>query len=212
MAKKPLPPRRTGGTTGPAASGATAPAQSEAVGKFDKFGAFALALPTTLLALVTLVVGVGYTQANHDIGFLGFPKKNKLSWEGGSEAVVRSGGGEAQITGFEQTNYLGRSSDGDVDVAVLNVGRDNGVNMGDVFTLKTENPDVRLEFIVFDVQATTSRAYILLGQNTENKKRTVSLKASELEKFCGAATNIGVKRDWKDQIIRRYVETRSVAQ
>lgn len=212
MAKKPLPPRRAAGTPGMAASGSAPAPQSEAVGKFDKFGAFALALPTTLLALVTLVVAIGYTQSKHDIGFFGFPKKNKLSWEGGSEAVVRAGGGEAQITGFEQTNYLGRSSDGDVDVAVLNVGRDNNVNMGDVFTLKSENPDVRLEFVVFDVQATTSRAYILLGQNTENKKRSVSLKSSELEKFCGSGNNIGVKRDWRDQIVRRYVERRSVAQ
>lgn len=212
MAKKALPPRRA--TAGPAASGnmqASQPMQSEAVGKFDKFATFALALPCTVLAIVGLVVGIGYTHAEHDIGLFGFPKKNKLSWEGGGESVQKLSGA-VQITGFEQTNYIGRSSSGDVDVAVLNVGSGNNVSLGDVFTLSTENPDVRLEFIVFDVQSTVSRAYILLGQNTEGKARTASLKLSDIDKLCGGTSGIGVKRDWKDQIVRRYVETRSTTQ
>lgn len=201
-APKAPPPKRPV----PAAGGAAA--QSDAVGKFDKFGAFALALPCTILALVCLIVAIGYTNSRFDTGLFGIPGKKVVAWDSGTEAVA--GTVEPKIEGFESHNYIGRLGEGEIDVAVLNVGSENRVNLGDVFTLTTEQADVRVEFVVFDLQSTTSRAYILLGQNVEGgKARQYSLRRDDMVKLCGAESGIKVKRDWKNQIIRRYVETRS---
>ncbi|MCC6464919.1 MAG: hypothetical protein IT463_06210 [Planctomycetes bacterium] len=199
MAKKPVAKRAAG-----AAAGA-APPPNEAAVQFDKFGTFALALPSTLLAIVVMVLGIGYTNDRFDVGFFGIPGKKIASWDSLQEAVPA---GSAKINGFESHNYIGRLNDGDVDVVVISAGYEQNVNMGDVFTLKTEVPDVRLEFVVFDVQATVCRAYILLGQNvSEGKERQHSLKADAIQKLCGE--NAEVQRLWKDQIMRRYVEARS---
>lgn len=199
MAKKPVAKRAAG-----APAGALTPPNEAAV-QFDKFGTFALALPSTLLAIVVLVLGIGYTNDRFDVGFFGLPGKRIANWDGLTEAVPA---GTAKITGFESHNYIGRLNDGDVDVVVISAGYEQNVNMGDVFTLKSEIPDVRLEFVVFDVQATICRAYVLLGQNlSEGKERQYSLKADHMQKLCGE--NAEVQRMWKDQIIRRYVEARS---
>lgn len=210
MAKKPLPPKRAAGGPPPGPGGAPAMPKSEAVGKFDKFGAFALALPTMLLGLITLVIAIGYTNREFDVGLFGFPGKNTLDWNSGSESVSKTGG-TAQITGFETHNYIGRVSEGEFDVAVLNVGSAHNVNLGDVFTLGTAtDPSVRIEFVVFDVGDTISRAYILLGQDlSEGKERKYNLSHSKIRELCGNTTGIEVKREWDNQIVRRYVETRS---
>ena len=73
MAKKPLPPKRPMGGPPGAPGGAPSAVQSEAVGKFDKFAAFALAIPSGILAIVTLVIAIGYTNSEFDVGFFGFP-------------------------------------------------------------------------------------------------------------------------------------------
>lgn len=202
MAKKPPAPKK------PAPGPTGAAAQSDAVGRFDKFGAFALALPSTILALVCLIVAVGYTNARFDTGFFGLPGKKVSDWNSGSDAV--GGLTQAAISGFESHNYIGRLSEGEVDVAVLNVGSDQRVNLGDVFVLETETPDVRIEFVVFDLQANVSRAYILLGQNVEGgKTRTTSLRREDIVKLCNGDSSVKVKRTWDQQIIRRAVEARS---
>ncbi|MEZ5992720.1 MAG: hypothetical protein R3E76_10245 [Planctomycetota bacterium] len=213
MAKKPLPAKRPPAGAPPKAAGkAPSPAQSEAVGKFDKFAAFGLVIPTGVLAIVTLVIAIGYTNTQFDVGFFGFPKKSVADYEGGSAAVVKLSG-PVQAIRFESHNYIGRTSEGEMDVAVLNVGSDNNVKLGDVFTLSNETPGVRLEFVVFDVGATISRAYILLGQDvSEGKDRQYSLSVTDLAKLCGGESNIEVKRLWKDQIVRRGVEARTTAQ
>jgi hypothetical protein len=213
MAKKPLPPKRpAGGPPKGPGGGAPTPAQSEAVGKFDKFAAFALAIPSGVLAIVTLVIAIGYTNGEFDVGFFGFPKKSVADFDGGSSAVTKLSG-TIQITGFESHNYIGRTSEGEMDVAVLNVGSANNVNLGDVFTLTADTPDVRLEFVVFDVGENISRAYILLGQDVSNsKERKFSLRRSDLEKLCGGGSGIEVQRTFKQQIIRRYCEARTTAQ
>jgi hypothetical protein len=211
MAKKPLPVKRAAGGPPPGPGGAPAkPPKSEAVGKFDRFGAFALALPTMLLGLITLVIAIGYTNREFDVGLFGFPGKSKLDWDTGGESISKTGA-SAQITGFETHNYIGRLSEGEVDVAVLNVGSAHNVNLGDVFTLGgSTDPSVRLEFVVFDVGDTISRAYILLGQDlSEGKERKYSLSHTKIRELCGNNTGIEVKRDWDNQIIRRYVESRS---
>lgn len=203
MAKRIPAPRRA---AGPVPAGAAA--QSDAVGKFDKFATFALALPCTVLALVGLFIGVNYTSNTWDVGLFGFPGKVVADWETGPESL--SGATAAAITGFEAHDEIGRTSDGEVDVAVLNIGYDQRVNLGDVFVLEQEPSDVRLEFVVFDVQANVSRAYILLGQNVEGgRERSASLKRSDMVTLCGGnETNIKVKRPYSQQIIRRYVESR----
>jgi hypothetical protein len=135
------------------------------VGKFDKFGAFALALPTMLLGLITLFLAISYTNREFDVGLFGFPGKNVLDWNSGSEAVSKLSG-SVQITGFETHNYIGE---------------------------------------------TISRAYILLGQDlSEGKERRYSLSQSKIKELCGGVTSgIEVKREWENQIVRRYVEARS---
>ncbi len=209
MAKKPLPRKGPGATAaGVSAPRQPAPPKPEAEGKFDKFAAFGLVLPATLLGIITLIVAMGYTVHAFDVGF---PGKTVANWNTGTEAVTKLSGA-VQITGFSQSNYIGRSSAGEMDVALLNVGRNHNVNLGDVFTLSTENPDVRLEFVVFDVQAETSQAYILLGENVaEGGKHRYSLKLSALNELCGGTSNIAVQRLWKDQIVRRYAEPRSAS-
>ena len=212
MAKKPLPAKRPVGGPPPAKGGAPTPQQSEAVGKFDKFAAFGLAMPTMLLGILTLVLAISYTQTNLDVGFFGFPKKSINDWNAGGASVQKLTG-EAQITGFESHNYIGRLSEGEVDVAVLSVGYEHNVNLGDVFTLSSPtDPAVRVEFVVFDVGPNISRAYILLGQNVADGSRKHSLQASSIEALCGGKSNISIKRDWADQIIRRYAEERTNAQ
>lgn len=213
MAKKPLPAKRPpAGGPPPKKGGAPTPQQSEAVGKFDKFGAFGLAIPTTLLAIITLVLAISYTHTEHDVGLFGMLKKSVADWNGGGGSIQKLSG-TPQISGFESHNYIGRLSEGEVDVAVLNVGYEHGVNLGDVFTLSSSNSAaVRLEFVVFDVGPNISRAYILLGQDVSAGPREFSLQASSIEKLCGGKSNIEVKREWGDQIIRRYVEPRTNAQ
>lgn len=212
MAKKPLPPKRAPAPGGPGKKGpgAPTPAQSEAVGKFDKFAAFALVIPCTLLAILALVMAIAYTSKNHDVGLFGFPGKTIVNWNQGTESVQKLTD-SPKIHGFEQTGYIGRIAEGEMDVAVLNVGSNHNVNLGDVFVLAGGTPDnVRLEFIVFDLQPNVSRAYILLGQDvSEGKQRQYSLRQPDLAKLCNGDSNIEVSRPWKDQIIRRYVETRS---
>lgn len=214
MAKKPLPAKRPpAGGPPPKKGGAPTPQQSEAVGKFDKFAAFGLALPSMLLAIVTLAIAIGYTHTTHDVGFFGIIKKSIMNWDSGSDSVQKLSG-SIQITGFESHNYIGRLSEGEVDVAVLNVGSQHGVNMGDVFTLTAPtDPTVRVEFVVFDVGPNISRAYILLGQDVSGGDRKFSLQASSIEALCGnKKSDIDVERKWEDQIIRRYAEERSAAQ
>lgn len=214
MAKKPLPRRSPGATA--AASGATSgaarpkpPARSEAEGRFDKFATFGLALPCTLLAIVGIVIASSYTLHAHDVGFLGLTGKTESSWNTGSESVQRLSG-PIQITGFESNNFIGRTAEGEVDVAVLNVGSSNNVNLGDVFTLQNmPSNNVRLEFVVFDVQSNVSRAYVVLGQDVSAGGQRRSLKLSDMDELCGGTTNITVKRDWRDQIQRRWAETRA---
>jgi hypothetical protein len=205
MAKKAPPPPKKKPAPGPTG----AAAQSDAVGKFDKFGTFALALPCTVLSLVCLVMAVGYTSNRFDTGLFGFPGKKVMDWDSGAHAV--GGTTAAVIQGFESHNYIGRLAEGEVDVAVLNVGSEQRVNLGDVFVLEGETADTRVEFVVFDLQSNMSRAYILLGQNVEGgKARQFSLRRDDVVRMCGGTeTNIKVKRPWKDQIIRRYVEARS---
>ncbi len=213
MAKKPIPRKGAGASAAGIAlpSRTPQPPQSEAVGKFDKFSAFGLVLPCLVLALITLVMAIGYTAREFDTGLFGFPGKTVADWDSGNEAV-RKGTGAVQITGFSQSNYIARSAAGEVDVAELNVGRMHGVNLGDVFTLTTETPDVRLEFVVFDVQAETSQAYILLGQNvSENRPRQYSLRLVDIERLCGGASGVQVQRLFKDQIVRRGIERRSAS-
>lgn len=202
MAKKaPPPPAPKRAAPGPAAA-------SDAVGKFDKFGAFALALPCTVLSLACLIMAVGYTNDRFDTGLFGIPGKKVMDWDAGAHSV--GGTTPAAIQGFESHNYIGRLAEGEVDVAILNVGSDQRVNLGDVFVLESEQADVRVEFVVFDLQSNISRAYILLGQNVEGgKARAFSLKRDHMIKLCGGESNVKVKRDWKNQIIRRYVEARS---
>ncbi|MBE7492199.1 MAG: hypothetical protein HS108_10640 [Planctomycetes bacterium] len=205
MAKKAPPPPVKKAAPAPAA------AQNDAVGRFDKFGTFALALPCTVLALAALIMAVHYTSSRFDTGLFGFPGKKVMDWDSGAHSV--GGTVEAAITGFESHNYIGRLAEGEVDVVVLNVGSDQRVNLGDVFVLAgTEQPDVRVEFVVFDLQSNISRAYILLGQNVEGgKARQYSLRRDDVLKLCGGAegATVKVKRPWKDQIVRRYVEARS---
>jgi hypothetical protein len=213
MAKKPLPPKRAAGGAPKSGGGAPSAVQSEAVGKFDKFAAFGLAIPSTVLAIVALVLAIGYTNKEFDVGLFGFPKKSIADWNGGGASIQKLTG-PVQITGFETHNYIGRLSEGEVDVAVLSVGSAHGVNLGDVFTLASPtDAAVHLEFVVFDVGDNISRAYILLGQDvSEGKKRGYSLAESSVKKLCGGNSGIEVKRDWKDQIVRRYAEARTNAQ
>lgn len=204
MAKKPFP--------GAAAGGPSA-AQSEAVGKFDKFGTFALALPVTILAVVALFVADGYTMKH--LGWSLVRTPTRVSYDSvnmqGTDGIISSS--PATVIGFSQENYIGRSSEGEVDAAELSVGYNNGVRLGDVFTLKKEADGVRLEFIVFDVQGATSRAYILLGQNLSgDAKRQYSLKRTSLVDLCGKENGIEIKRVWADQQIRRHTEMRSEGQ
>lgn len=214
MAKKPLPAKRppAGGAPAPKKGGAPTPQQSEAVGKFDKFSAFGLAMPSMLLGILTMVLAISYTYTEHDVGFFGILKKSIADWNGGSAAPQKLSGA-VQITGFESHNYIGRLSEGEVDVVVLSGGYEHNVNLGDVFTLSAPtDPSVRLEFVVFDVGPNISRAYILLGQDVSAGDRKFSLQASSIEQLCGGRSNIDVKREWQDQIMRRYVEARSNAQ
>jgi hypothetical protein len=208
MAKKPLP-RRTPVARTVAGSGA-APRVSEAEGRLDKFALFGLALPCLLLAIAGTVLAVGHTHDRYDVGFLGFPKKTRASWDSGPEAVTRLTGAP-QILGFENHGQLVRGGGNEVDVALLNVGYANNVNLGDVFTLRQEKDGVRLEFVVFDAQENVSRAYILLGQAVEGRQRAHSMDRRSIESLCGGATGIDVQRQWRDQIIRRYAEKRGTA-
>jgi hypothetical protein len=214
MAKKPLPAKRPGGAVPPPKKGgAPTPQQSEAVGKFDRFAAFGLALPSMLLAIVTLVLAVAYTHAVHDVGIFGFPKKTINDWNAGKDAPQKLTG-SVQIEGFESHNYIGRLSQGEVDVAVINAGYEHGVNLGDVFTLANPTkPTVRLEFVVFDLGPNISRAYIVLGQDVSgDNKREFSLTASSMATLCGGTSNIDLRREWADQLVRRTAEVRSNAQ
>ncbi|CAG1770682.1 hypothetical protein BAC2_01217 [uncultured bacterium] len=212
MAKKPMP---AGKVPPPGAAGA--PGQSDAVGKFDKFALFALTIPATLLAIMALVLAVGYTSEHMDTGFLGFlpgPKKIQ-DYESASPKGLNKTD-NVHIVGVESHNYIGRLQDGDVDVVVLDAGSRHNVHLGDVFTLKSTTDKVRLEFVVFDLQRDTSRAYILLGQDVSasNGERTFSLAQTDVRKLVGATDanvplNVEVQRKWADQYVRRYVEIRS---
>ena len=212
MAKKPPPP---GKVPPPGASGA--PGQSDAVGKFDKFALFALTLPAFLLAISALVVAVSYTHDHMDTGFLGFlpgPKKITDYESAGPKGLNKPD--NVHVVGVESHNYIGRLQDGDVDVVVLDAGSRHNVRLGDVFTLKSAPDKVRVEFVVFDLQRDTSRAYILLGQDVSASKgeRKYSLSNDHVRELLGltdknAALNVEVQRKWSDQIIRRYSEVRS---
>jgi hypothetical protein len=209
MAKKPLPAKRPVGA-GPKPSPAKGPSpqQSEAVGKFDKFATFGLAVPSFVLAVITLVVAVAYTNENFDVGLFGIPGKSVEAYDTGPEAV-RVAGEQPQILGFERHDYIGRAADGEVDVVVLNVGSANNVRLGDVFTLARSVDGVRLEFVVFDLGEDRSRAYILLGQNPDERgQRRYSLQRSSMVELCGGERGITVQRQWRDQIVRRYTEQR----
>ena len=212
MAKKPLPPGKV-----PPPGSAGAPGQSDAVGKFDKFALFALAMPATLLAITALVLAVAYTSEHMDTGFLGFlPGPKKITdYESASPKGLNKTD-NVHIVGVESHNYIGRLQDGDVDVVVLDAGSRHNVHLGDVFTLKSATDKVRLEFVVFDLQRDTSRAYILLGQDVSatNGERTFSLAQTDVRKLVGAVDanvplNVEVQRKWADQYVRRYVEIRS---
>ncbi len=212
MAKKPPPPGKV-----PPPGAAGAPGQSDAVGKFDKFALFALATPATILAITALILAVAYTSEHMDTGFLGFlpgPKKI-MDYESASPKGLNKTD-NVHIVGVESHNYIGRLQDGDVDVVVLDAGSRHNVHLGDVFTLKSATDKVRLEFVVFDLQRDTSRAYILLGQDVSasNGERTFSLAQSDVRKLVGATDanvplNVEVQRKWADQYVRRYVEIRS---
>jgi hypothetical protein len=204
----------------PAAGGVPTAAQSEAVGKFDKFALFALALPATLLALTALVLSVGYTHEHMDTGFLGFlpGAKRQMEYESSGPGGINKLD-NVHIIGFESHNYIGRLQDGDVDVAVLDAGSRHNVHLGDVFTLSAPtDATIRLEFVVFDLQRDNCRCYIVLGQDVSasNGERKASLAQSEMRKLVGgdasAPLNVEVKRKWPDQIVRRYVEARSIKQ
>jgi hypothetical protein len=203
MAKTIPAPRRSQ----PGPSGGAA--QSDAVGKFDKFSAFALALPCTVLALICLGVAVSYTNKHFSVGLFGLMGKTVQDWDGGSDQITSTSA--VSIKGFEAHDYIGNVSEGEVDVAVIDAGSDHRVNLGDVFVLDSETPDVRLEFEVFEVQSNFCRAYILLGQNVEGgKQRGYSLKREDIVRLCGGnEDNIKVKRPWRDQEVRASVENRA---
>ena len=210
MAKKPIARRVAGG-----ASGKLPAVQSEAVGKFDKFGAFGLALPAVLLSVIGLIVAIGYTHDQHDVGLFGLipGTKSVFDWNSGPESVGTLSKAGISISGFQSTNYIAPLEEGEVDVAVLTVGTRHNVHVGDVFTLNGDTPNVRLEFVVFEARERESLAYILLGQDVSSsskKARKYSMKESDIRKLCG--TDIKVKREWKDQLIRRYVEPRTTQQ
>ena len=214
MAKKPAP---SGKVPPPGSAGAPV-SQSEAVGQFDKFALFALAIPATVLALSALFFAVSYTHDHMDVGFLGFlPGSKKVSDYESKTPKGLNKTDNVHVLGFESHNYIGRLQDGDVDVVVLDAGSRHNVQMGDVFTLSTQSdPNVRLEFVVFDLQRDNCRAYILLGQNVSatNGERKYSLSQSDMRKLVGATDASGpltveVQRKWADQIVRRYAETRS---
>lgn len=215
MAKTIPAPKRSTAASGVSVSTTVT---TEAVGRFDRFSAFALALPITVLGLVCLVMAIGYTRKNFDTGLFGLPGKSVKDWDSGSEAVSGASASGITITGFEAQNYVGRLSDGDVDVAVLSVGSDQNVHLGDVFTPEVETPDVRLEFVVFDVQGSVSRAYVLMGQNVEGGKKRQgkphqgSLHRDTLVRLCGGGSGeapMKVKRSWADQLVRQKAEIRS---
>ncbi len=220
MAKLPAPKKAAvsarSGATGLAMEKVTP--YSEAVGKFDKFGLFALLIPSVLLALSGLVLGIAYTHSRFDIGLLGIlpGAKRSASWDAGEDAVKSLQ--PVEITGFECENYIARQQNGDVDVAVLSVGSNHKVNLGDVFTLEAapeSAKNVRIEFVVFEVLPSVSRAYILLGEDVSanpNAERAFSLSRDSIVKLCGGERDIKVKRQWRDQIVRRYVEPRAVKQ
>ncbi|MCC6573613.1 MAG: hypothetical protein IT462_07470 [Planctomycetes bacterium] len=222
MAKLPAPKKAAvsarAGSTGMAMEKTTV--QSEAVGKFDKFGLFALLVPSVVLALVGLLLAISYTSSHFEVGFLGVlpGAKKELSWNAGDESVTIKKAGGATITGFECDNYIARQQNGDVDVAVIDAGTMHNVHVGDVFTLDGMAEDtakkVRLEFVVFEVMPSVSRAYILLGEDVSANagKRSYSLARTKITALCGAEKDIKVKRLWKDQIVRRYVEARSTKQ
>jgi hypothetical protein len=209
MAKKPPPP---GKVPPPGAA-----QQSDAVGKFDKFALFALAIPAFVLALTALILGVSYTHEHMDTSFLGFlpgPKKITDFDSSGPKGLNKQD--NVYIVGVESHNYIGRLQDGDVDVVVLNAGSRHNVHLGDVFTTKSTPDKVRLEFVVFDLQRDTCRAYILLGQDVSatGGERKYSLNADSVREMLGvtdksAALNVQVERKWVDQYVRRFVETRS---
>jgi hypothetical protein len=214
MAKKPKPPAKrppaAGPKPAPSSKGGPPTEQSEAVGKFDKFSTFALALPSFLLAVITLVLAIGYTHTNFDIGLFGIPGKTVEDYNTGVDSV-QTLGNPIEVIGFEHHNYIGRSADGEVDVAVLNVGRNHNVRLGDVFTLSRPQEGVRLEFVVYDLGDSRSRAYILLGQNPgSDGERRYSLERSKMIELCGGERGITVQRQWRDQIIRRGVEAREM--
>lgn len=213
MAKKPLPRKRPPALVKKGGPGAPSPVQSEAVGKFDKFGAFGLVIPCTVLSITTLALAIMYTSDQFDFGIFGFPGKTISSYDSGSDSVQKLTD-SSKIMGFEQTGYIGRVAEGEMDAVRLNVGSNHGVNLGDVFVLASGGAEsVRLEFVVYDLQPDTSRAYILLGQDvSEGKQRQYSLRSDDLESLCGGSSDIEVSRKWADQIIRRYVEQRSSAQ
>ena len=206
MAKKISVPRRP--VPGPSA----AAAQSDAQGRFDRFAAFGLALPCTVLALFCLFLAMGYTSKHFGVGFLGLGGKSIQDWDSGSDQIATTTA--VGIIGFEAHDYIGRVSEGEVDVAVIGAGSGQNVNLGDVFVLEGEAADVRLEFVVFEVQENLCRAHILLGQNVEGgKKRGYSLRRDDLVRLCGgndpSVQPIRVKRPWSEQVVRRYVERRS---
>ncbi len=222
MAKLPAPkkaPVTVSGRTGMAMEKVTV--QSEAVGKFDKFSLYALLVPSVFLALTGLFLAISYTFSHFEVGFLGMipGSKRAAQWDqvDGPEAVKKP----AVITGFECENYIARQQDGDVDVVVLDVGTQHNVHIGDVFTLEQMPADsdqkVRLEFVVFEAMPSVSRAYILLGEDVSapgntDAKRNYSLARTSMVRLCGGESGIKVKRGWKDQIVRRYVEPRAVKQ
>lgn len=212
MAKKPPPPGKV-----PPPGAAGAPGQSDAVGKFDKFALFALAIPAVVLAISALFFGVSYTHDHMDTSLLGFlPGPKKIAdYESASPKGLNKTD-NVHVTGVESHNFIGRLQDGDVDVVVLDAGSRHNVHLGDVFTLKSSPDKVRLEFVVFDLQRDTCRAYILLGQDVSasNGERKFSLGADSVREMLGvtdknAALNVEVQRKWADQYVRRFVETRS---
>jgi hypothetical protein len=211
MAKKPLPAKRPAASPAPpkpaAPKGGPPPVNPEAVGRFDKFATFALAVPTFILAVLALVLAASYTRSTFDIGI---PGKTVEDYNNGPEAI-QTAGEPVQVIGFERHNYIGRASDGDVDVAVLNVGSNHNVKLGDVFTLPGGQEGVRLEFVVYELGASRSRAYILLGETPSDRgARRFGLQRAKMVELCGGERNITVQRQWRDQIVRRGVERREL--
>jgi len=189
MAKsKPAPSPAAKDKARPAQAAAPAPNVS------DKFGVLLLALVAIMLIANVVVWGMAGAKRN---GVSLFGTGAFLPTAAEYDAASQ----QARVMSYASTGFLGREA-GDVDSAVINQGRRDGVRVGDVFVPSGLDPKFFVEFTVIKVGESSSVATIVTNMNLSQitDAQATGVLVNEVKPEATAIT-----RNWAGQKVRSRV-------